>query len=154
MTQYYHIPSQTEHSDHAAFVKKLTNCGNPWMLDLAEFGFVPVVMTPVGPGQKRGAPLLADGVYTYPAVDKTPEEIKAETFVAQITPRQCRLWLSRAGLLGGVESMLQSVGGEALIEWEYASSIDRTHSLVQALVGQLGLTEDQLHQMFYEASKL
>lgn len=75
--QYYHIPTATIHDDHSAFVNKITRCGEAWKLDLTAYGFVPVVYAPLLDNQKHGEPVLEEGRYYYPAVDKEQAEIFA-----------------------------------------------------------------------------
>ena len=77
---------------------------------------------------------------------------------SSITMRQARLMLLGAGLLPSVDSMIatfpepnQSI---AKIEWEFASEILRTSTLVGALGSSLGLTEAQLDDLFIQASAL
>lgn len=97
---------------------------------------------------------VGDSSYTWEVVEKTAEDLKAETYVESITPRQCRIWLKRAGLLTNIKNFINGLDEEAQIEWEYALEIRRDHTLVLALVAQLGMTEDDLHQMFYQASQI
>lgn len=75
-----------------------------------------------------------------------------------VTPRQARLALLGAGLLPLVQTALEALDepmkSAALIEWEYATTIDRGSNLVTALGGSLGLTEAQLDGLFITAATL
>ena len=73
--------------------------------------------------------------------------------VTEISARQARLQLLKAGLLDDLESMLVA-NREWAIEWEYATTISRNHALVGAVATQAGLTEEQIDALFIEASKL
>lgn len=75
-----------------------------------------------------------------------------------VTMRQARIALSRAGLLPSVISTIASMpgqaGDEARIEWEFSGTIERSRPLVQSLAASLGLTEQQLDDLFTLASTL
>ena len=78
---------------------------------------------------------------------------KATTRVVSISPRQARLKLLREGLLDNLESLI-ATNREWGIEWEFATEVLRNSPLVEAVATQAGLTEDQIDQMFLEASRL
>ncbi len=90
---------------------------------------------------------------------KTKEEQEAEYLRAKqkalvpasVSPRQARLALLSAGLLDDVEAAVKS-NREWQISWEYATEVSRNSPLIQA-VGK-DMTEEQLDQLFIEASKL
>ena len=75
-----------------------------------------------------------------------------------ITPRQGLLVLSRAGLLGTVQSAISSLegqeGDEARIEWEYATEWLRNWSLLESIASGIGLTSEQIDDLFIQASKI
>lgn len=62
--------------------------------------------------------------------------------------RQARLALSRQGLLGQVQAGIDALSEESQIEWEYAGSVERNSQLVQSLGAALGLTDEQLDDLF------
>lgn len=70
-----------------------------------------------------------------------------------ITARQARLAMLQAGLLDQVEEML-SQNKAWSIEWEYASEIERTHPLISVMQQALGLTENQVDELFVTGSLL
>lgn len=75
-----------------------------------------------------------------------------------ITMRQARLGLLGAGYLATVESavaaMTGSAGQETQIWWEYSSDVVRNAPLVSQLGAAVGLTIDQIDQLFITASTL
>lgn len=75
-----------------------------------------------------------------------------------ISPRQARLVLLAADLLVTVESAIAEMpspdGDAARIEWEYATEIRRDSALLDALAPRLGLTAEQIDQMFIRAAQL
>lgn len=88
----------------------------------------------------------------------TPEELKARVPTV-VTMRQARLALLQSGLLAQVEAAIAGIedAGQrqaVQIEWEYAAEVNRTHPWVQTLSTALGLSEEQLDQLFIQASTL
>ena len=78
---------------------------------------------------------------------------------AVVTMRQARLALLQSNLLSQVEAAIaaieDAVQRQAVqIEWEYAAEVNRTHPWVQTLSTALGLSEEQLDQLFIQASTL
>lgn len=67
--------------------------------------------------------------------------------------RQARLQLLEVGLLDDVEAFISS-DRKSQIEWEYATSVERYSPLVEAIKGALSLSNEQIDDMFLEASKL
>lgn len=80
----------------------------------------------------------------------TPEEIRA--LMPSLTARQFRLGLHGNELLSQVETALAALNEPdrtvAMIEWEYATSIDRGHHLVATLAAALDLTDEQIDAMW------
>ncbi|WP_034255678.1 hypothetical protein [Aliarcobacter lanthieri] len=74
---------------------------------------------------------------------------------SSITQRQCRLMLHKMGKYKQAATLIEdSVDDEIKIEWEYATTIERTNPLVSYLEDELELTKEQLDNLFIEASKL
>lgn len=71
-----------------------------------------------------------------------------------ITPLQGRLALKRAGLLGSVEAAIVQANGETQIWWEYATLWHRSHSLLNALATSLGLSSNQVDDLFKVAGAI
>lgn len=93
--------------------------------------------------------------------DKTEEELRAEyiaTVPVTVSMRQARLALLQQGLLESVNTALtamEGVEGEAArIEWEYATEVYMYSPLVQSLTNVLGLTQQQILELFSLASSL
>lgn len=93
---------------------------------------------------------LVEGVWTAPApVVQIPQEI---------TMRQARLALLDAGLLGNVQTAINSLQEpdktKAQIEWDYSNSLQRNNSFVSVLGTALGLSEQDIDNLFIQASTL
>jgi hypothetical protein len=74
--------------------------------------------------------------------------------VTQITMRQCRLQLLSTSLLDDVEALITQADKAVQIEWEYATTVQRDSELVVTIGSELGLTEQDIDQMFMSASTL
>jgi len=74
------------------------------------------------------------------------------------TARQIRLALLDAGLLDSVQNLftdlVEPLKTKAQIEWEYATEIDKNSPLIQKLYPKLGLTEEQLDDLFVAAAEM
>lgn len=71
-----------------------------------------------------------------------------------VSMRQARLALLQVGLLSQVDAAV-AAGGEAdKITWEYATEVNRADALVINLSGALGLTNEQLDNLFILAASL
>ena len=109
---------------------------------------------------------IIDGVAEYR--DATEEEIAemearaieaAEPIVPpQVSMRQARLALLSAGVLGSVAAAIEQLDSpyreQAEIEWEFSSEVFRDRPLVKMLGPTLGLTSEQLDQLFITAATL
>lgn len=76
-----------------------------------------------------------------------------------ITPRQFRLWLVNNSLMAAARAVVNGIADpvekeSALIEWDYAVSIERDHPLTILVATAIGLTSPQIDQAFREASQL
>lgn len=75
-----------------------------------------------------------------------------------VTMRQARLALLQAGVLPLVESAIAAMESPAKeaakIEWEYSQEVQREKPFVQLLSASLGLTSEQLDNLFMLASTL
>jgi hypothetical protein len=71
----------------------------------------------------------------------------------QVTPYQARVALLGAGLLDTVNALMahEDTPAPAKIAWEYATYIERTSPFIQALAPALGLTEQQIDELFIAA---
>jgi hypothetical protein len=73
---------------------------------------------------------------------------------ASISPRQARLILLQNNLLTAVEAAIAASSAEIQIEWEYATEIRRDSPTVAAIGVYLGLTDNQIDDMFRSAAVL
>lgn len=81
-----------------------------------------------------------------------PADIPAPVIPTVVTMRQARLALFEIGQLQNVEAaisgMVEPDKTLASIEWEYAATVDRNSQLVQSLAPALGLSEQDLDNLF------
>jgi len=82
------------------------------------------------------------------------ERIAIENIVPRtISPRQARLILLKYELLDDIESLIAT--NRALgIWWEYSLDISRSNEYLLSACYSMGITDEQLGNMFKEASKL
>lgn len=89
--------------------------------------------------------------------DHQAELIKARESMI-LTARQARLALHNIGKLADIPAAIAALSEpqktQAEIEWEYATHIHRTNPLVPMLSTGLGLTDEQIDQMFIEGANL
>ena len=94
----------------------------------------------------------------FPVNVEWPEAPSSEGIPATITPRQARLALSSQGLLAQVQTAIDSLPESdkevVTIEWEYAVSIERTSTWISSLGEALGLTVQELDDLFILAATL
>ena len=77
------------------------------------------------------------------------------TLPSVVTMRQARLALLQSGLLATVETAITTGTDEAMkIEWEYATDVRRDWASLIALTGTLGMTAEQLDELFILAGSL
>lgn len=69
-----------------------------------------------------------------------------------VSPYQARCALHAAGLLTAVEATIASADVPAQIAWEYATVFERHSPFIEALAPMLGLTEQQIDDLFITAS--
>jgi len=126
---------------------------------LASYDVYPVVTgaMPETDIVKAGPIELIDGQWTqtYTGRDYTPEEKRPKMVV---TMRQARLALLQQNLLSGVEAAIAAMPepdrSQVAIEWEYASTVERLSPWMDAMGTALGLTDEQLDDLFVLAAEL
>lgn len=110
-----------------------------------------------------GADLLPDGVFVSPGyIRNGPGDYSAPAPTAvvpsEVTMRQARLVLMSAGLTASINAAINAMPSPqkeaAQIEWEYSNTLQRNNPLVLALAPALGLTSQQLDNLFIAAAKL
>ena len=77
-----------------------------------------------------------------------PKEVPQE-----ITPLQSKLQLLEIGLLDEVEALV-TADRKVQLYWEYASVIERDNEILLMMATSLGMTEEQLDDLFIKANKL
>lgn len=90
--------------------------------------------------------------------EQKAEQARQARVPQSVTMRQARLAMLHAGILDDVESMLATMEGEegraARIDWEFAQDVRRDWHLVSALGSQLGMTADQIDDLFIYAGSI
>lgn len=71
-----------------------------------------------------------------------------------VSPYQARVALHAAGLLDAVEASITGADMPARIAWEYATVFERHSPFIVALAPMLGLTEQQIDELFLAASQI
>lgn len=96
--------------------------------------------------ESRLASTLPDGTNVLPYVDVTP--------IVNVSPRQIRQALTRAGLRSQVESAI-SAGDQDTKDWyEFATEFDRSNPRVVAMGVALGVSTQQLDDLWKLAATL
>jgi hypothetical protein len=135
---------------------------------ISEFGYELIQQKekPVGDVVTEGTPVFNEETQQWEQAwdvrDFTEEEIAqnlADRRVAMIvSPRQARLALLNAGLLSNIETAITSLEeptkSAVQIEWEYAVSIERNSSWVIAMTESLGMTPEDVDDLFEIAKEL
>ncbi|MDN5069533.1 hypothetical protein O8C76_00645 [Aliarcobacter butzleri] len=85
--------------------------------------------------------------------DTLKKEYEKSLIPKTITLRQARLYLLSIELLDDLENII-SQNRAYQIEWEYANQIERESPLVKILGQTLNLNDEQIDNMFMEASKI
>jgi hypothetical protein len=81
-------------------------------------------------------------------------EPEPTTEVESITPRQAKLALYGAGLLDTVEAMIAEADRVVQIHYHEATAWYRNDPVLAGLAAALGLSSEQLDDLFLQASKL
>lgn len=97
-----------------------------------------------------GMPQAPDG-YAVALDDGTPIWIPVP---AAVTPLQARKALRLAGIMPSVQLYLATAPAEVTEAWEYANEIERTNTIITQVAGQLGLTDEQVDDLFRAANTL
>ena len=123
-----------------------------------EYGAIPVVDDFTQKVEQDKLVTLENGRYIikYRVLPKTETEIieyRKSQVPQSITPLQAKLQLLKLGLLDEVEALVTGDKTTQLY-WEYASIIERDNAVLLSMANSLGLTSEQVDEMFIEASKL
>jgi hypothetical protein len=131
----------------------------PTVTTLAEYGVYPCVDDPAPTADvvERGGFYQVGDVWHYGWISRPYTDAEKRSAMV-ITPRQARLALSSVGKLSAVADAI-AVTPEPnktmiAIEWEYATVVERTSPWVEALRPALGMTEQELDNLFVSAANL
>lgn len=74
-------------------------------------------------------------------------------------PQTVALWQAKAALAGVgklamATDIVTGIGGTIALAWEYGNTIDRSSPALQAMADRLGLSSDDLDNLFIAASKI
>ncbi|HAF02028.1 MAG TPA: hypothetical protein DCG63_12135 [Methylophilaceae bacterium] len=102
---------------------------------------------------------ISEVPYTQAEVDAVEAQIaQAQQNIVSVSMRQARLALFQSGYLTQVNAIIAAFPEPqrtaAQIEWEFAADVVKTSPLVAALKSALGLTDQQLTDLFVLASTL
>lgn len=89
---------------------------------------------------------------------ESPELYMPMVVPSSVTMRQARLALHATGLLSQVETAIDALPEpsrtEARIEWDFSSEVFRDRDFVKMLGASLGLTSEQMDDLFITAATL
>lgn len=71
-----------------------------------------------------------------------------------ITIRQAKLALLSAGLLDDVDDAITQADRATQIEWEYTTEVHRNWPTLRSVQGAVGLTDEQVDELFIKAASL
>ncbi len=96
-------------------------------------------------------PEEVDNFWLYDGNEFTPP-LPPPVIIPTLTMRQARLSLLDAGLLDEVEAAITTP--ENRIWWDYSTTVERSHPLVDAVLTGLGKTAAEIDDMFIAAATL
>ena len=118
-------------------------------VEVESLGAIPGLVAAVG---NEGIGWLYDG-QDFTAPPQAPATVPQE-----ITMRQARLALLDIGLLANVQTAINTLPEpdktKAQIEWEYSNALQRNNPFVTTLGTALGLSSDDIDNLFITASGL
>lgn len=146
MIKQYKMTSETDYRpsgipgrDHGVLMISRDNNGNEYACGV--FETITPDMTDI-----TDTAVLQQVTEIYNEINKVPEVVSM---------RQARLALFKQGLLSTITTAIESSTDEELkIEWEYATTVRRDLPNLIALATSLGLTSDDLDNLFRLASTL
>lgn len=94
-----------------------------------------------------------DGWYWFDTFDEALSFFAASSSSLSITPLQAKLQLYEIGLLDEVEALLL-LDKKAKLYWDNAQKFYRDDTILLSMAGALGLSDEQLDDLFTNASKL
>lgn len=118
----------------------------------------------LGPGFELRAETKDE--HTYPVdgwvwadnLDAAMADPRLKNLVGAVTMRQARRALLAAGMMAQVDAAIAALPEpqrtEAQIEWEYSSEVQRHNGFVEQIAPMLGMTEQDLDNLFALAATL
>ena len=82
-----------------------------------------------------------------------PEPVITSTVFPRVTPFQLRRALNEANLRDEVEAVIDSADQDTKDGWEYATYYERDNPLLLALVPALGVTTEEIDEIFLRAAE-
>jgi len=126
---------------------------------LAEYGVYPCVDDPAPAADvvERSGFYQVGSVWHYGWTSRSYTDAEKRSAMV-ITPRQARLALSVVGKLDTIADAIALIPepdkSRVAIEWEYATTIERTSPWIETMRPALGLTEQELDNLFVSAANL
>ena len=97
----------------------------------------------------------APGRYTFDGgFVRVPEPVLPRDIPASISPRQLRQALTATGLRSAVEEAIAAADQDTKDWYEFAIEVERSHPMVNAMADGLGVTQQQLDDLFTLAGSL
>ena len=87
-------------------------------------------------------------------VNYIPVVHEVQVPVPQLTPRQVRLVLNTAGLRAAVEAAVAAADQDTRDMWDYSSVFLRNDPVLLTMAASLGITSQQLDQLFTDGAQL
>ena len=93
----------------------------------------------------------------YEVVPREPEDAERQLLAFRrdygCSPGQLRVALHRGGNLDQIEDAIKSADKELEIEWSFANSIKRTGGIASLIQRELGLSDEELDELFIVAQR-
>lgn len=91
-------------------------------------------------------------------IEERKDTVVVPQVTQEVTMRQARLALRAAGYLSSIEPAIAQLSSpereDAQIEWEYAATVKRSQPLTAYLAQTIGITDEELDQLFTHAATL
>ena len=126
---------------------------------LAEYGVYPCIDDPAPTADvvARGGFYLADDGWHYGWTSRPYTDAERRSGMV-VTARQARLALATIGKLSAVADAIALIPEpdktQVAIEWEYATTVERTSPWIETMRPALGLSEEEMDQLFVQAAEL
>jgi hypothetical protein len=132
--------------------------------DIAAGSMTGVVQLPPGGAGITAIPVCSLGLAVGTTADgvvilETEEELAAQATTPDPGPPPVSAWkvrkaLTAAGLRDQIEAAVAAASQDITDAWEYAGSFECDHPLILSMVEQMGLTDEQVDQVFTLAATL